>query len=172
MEACSSVACLEKGLKELQPIEKTKSDENQTMKGSRAKRAKTTTRVRSKAQTASTCEIPILSVLSNAPVNGVSTRQVLQEVRSSKWFSELDDDDRRARYPKSKKTIVDSIIKFAKKNLVLKGEIYAVSEDKPLGIWRITQKGLIRSAMEGNNWSPRYTIHEDAILIEEEGKNN
>jgi len=95
-------------------------------------------RVRTKAPAASNPELPILLTLSKCPTEGVRARDVLQEVRSAKWFGMLNNDDRRARYPESRKKIVDTVIKFAKKNLVIKGEMYPVGEGTPVGIWRIT----------------------------------
>jgi len=129
------------------------------------------TRVKSKAPTASSCEIPILSILFREQINGVRTRQVLEEVRSAKWFGKLNDDDRKARYPESKKKIVDSVIKFAKKNLVIKGHVFPPGNDSPLGTWKITREGSGRFEMDGNSWSPKYSIHNDAVIIEFE-KNN
>ncbi len=143
---------------------KTTSDH--TTKRKRIGATKIIVKVRATSPAATSPEIPILRVLAKNSQNGVRTRDALREVSGGVWYPKLNDDDRRARYSASRKKIVDSVIKFAKKNLVLKGEIYAVDEDQPAVIWRITRKGLLRSAMEGNNWSPRYVIHEDAIVIE------
>ena len=47
-------------------------------------------------------------------------------------------------YPESKKKIVETIIKFSRKNLVGKGEIHPVSEEN-FGTWRATSKGIERA---------------------------
>jgi len=132
------------------------------------KRTRVVTRVRSKAPASTSPEIPILYTLLGTPETWALARDVLKEVGSAKWFSELDDDDRKARYPKSKKKIVDSVIKFAKKNLVLKGQVFPPGKDAPLGTWKITRKGSERAAMYGSSWSPKYSVHDDAIIIENE----
>jgi len=136
--------------------------------GSR-KRRKVITRLRSKAPAAASPEIPILCVLSRAPNTGVSTGQVLQELQSAKWFGELDEDDRQARYETSKRKIVSTVIKYAKKTLAMKGEVFQVGEAGPLGVWKITAKGLERATMLQAGWKPRYSFH-NAIKIEEEKK--
>jgi len=95
------------------------------------------------------------------------TRTVLQEVKSAKWFK-LSDDDLKARYPKSRRKIVDSVIKYGRKNLVLKGQILPVGEGVAIGTWKATRIGLTRYSLEGQEWKPRYSTH-DAIIIEEKG---
>jgi len=110
-----------------------------------------------------------LRVLSRAPDSGVGTNEVLQEVRSAKWFSELNDKDREARYPASGKKIVDSVIKFSRKNLGMKGGIYPAGEGTPIGIWRITPRGMDMAAIREVCWKPRYSTH-DAVIIEEKKK--
>ena len=123
-------------------------------------------RVRTKAPTASSPEIPILSVLAKSIDDGVPTRIVIKEVLGC--FDRLTDDDRKARYPGSKKKIVETVVKFARKNLVMKDEVFQAGEGgKPIGIWMITPKGVERAASLGANWKPRYAVH-DAIIIEEE----
>jgi len=54
-----------------------------------------------------------------------------------------------------KKKIVDSVIKFAKKNLVMKGQVFPPGKDPPFGTWKITRKGCERAAMYRNSWSPK-----------------
>jgi len=133
-------------------------------------KTKVIVRISAKAPAASSPEIPILCVLSKAPESGLTTKFVLQEVKSKKWFSRLDDDDCSARYPGSKKKIVDSVIKFARKNLVIKGDIYPAGEGgKPIGVWRITPKGADKAELLRALWTPRYAVH-DALIIEEERK--
>ncbi len=94
------------------------------------------------------------------------TRSVIQEVRNGKWFK-LSYDDLRGRYPGSKKKIVDSVVKFARKNLVMKGEVFPVGEGNPIGIWKITAKGADMAQIRSAFWKPRYSTH-DALVIEEE----
>ncbi|HXQ91792.1 MAG TPA: winged helix-turn-helix domain-containing protein [Nitrososphaerales archaeon] len=154
-------------MKELQVAEKT--GKNRTSTSTQPKKTKIINPVRSRAPTASACEIPILRVISRAPDKGVSTKEVLEEVRSAKWFRELNDDDRRARYPASGKKIVDSVIKFARKNLVMRGEIYPAGEGMPIGVWRITPRGVDMAAIQEVHWKPRYSTH-DAVIIEEKKK--
>jgi len=169
MEFSSSVACLEKGMKELHPIEKRSLlNKRLTSKVNPKKRTRVVTRVRSKAPTSTSPEIPILYTLLGPQEGKALTKDVLKELGSAKWFSELDDDDRKARYPESKKKIVDSVIKFAKKNLVLKGQVFPPGKDAPFGTWKITRKGCERAAMYRSSWSPKYSVHNDAIIIEYE----
>ena len=93
------------------------------------------------------------------------TKIVLQEVRGAKWF-QLSEDDLDARYPLSRKEITNSVIKFGRKNLTIKGEIFPAGEGAPIGVWRITIKGIERALKERELWRPRYTNRE-AVLIEE-----
>ena len=71
---------------------------------------------------------------------GQHTKVVLEEVEN-KWFRELTEIDLKAVYPESKKKIVETIIKFSRKNLVVEGEIHPVSEEN-FGTWRATAKGI------------------------------
>jgi len=152
-------------MKELQLDEPIKGDENQrSPKNKKTRPVKVITRITARSPTSSVCEIPILSLLFRAQEAGMSTRTVLQEVRSAKWFK-LTDDDLKARYPKSRRKIVDSVIKYGRKNLVLKGQILPV-ESVAIGTWKATRIGLARYAMEWKEWKPRYSTH-DAIIIEE-----
>jgi len=154
-------------MKELELVEGTRIQDNENMESQRLRRTRGTkviTRIKARAPTSSACEIPILSVLFRAQEAGMPTRTVLQEVRSAKWFK-LTDDDLKARYPKSRRKIVDSVIKYGRKNLVLKGQILPV-ESVAIGTWKATRIGLARYAMEWKEWKPRYSTH-DAIIIEE-----
>jgi len=146
-------------------VEKIVIQEDENLKPSNRRRAKVIIRVNARAPACSACELPILSVLSRAPETGTKTRAVLKEV-STMWFSLLNDDDRNARYPSSKRKIVESVVKYARKNLVIKGEIFPAGEDKPAGIWRATRRGLERALKERGGWSPRYSNH-DAVIIDE-----
>ncbi|MFI5421812.1 MAG: hypothetical protein ACHQ1H_12655, partial [Nitrososphaerales archaeon] len=80
---------------------------------------------------------------------GLQTNVVLKEV-ASKWFKELSLEDLMAVYPESKKKIVETIIKFSRKNLVVKGEIHPVSEEN-FGTWKATSKGIERTLKEGGS---------------------
>jgi hypothetical protein len=93
----------------------------------------------------------ILCVLGRAPTLGLEAKVVLKEVES-KWFSELTETDLKALYLLSRKKIVQSIIKFSKKNLIVRGEIYPVSEEN-FGTWKATPKGLERAIKEQGNGS-------------------
>ncbi len=70
-------------------------------------------------------EIPILCVLAKSPKLGLECRFVREELKR-KFYPTLTLEDLQARYQKSGKKIVDSIIKFAKKHLVIRGEVYAL----------------------------------------------
>ena len=98
------------------------------------------------------------------------TKDAIREVRSAKWFGNLSEDDLKARYPViRKRLIVDSVIKFARKNLVIKSEVLGVGDGIPLGTWKITEKGLARARDEIGGWTARYRHHE-AVIIEYEEK--
>ncbi len=144
--------------------ERTESQSQMSVKSDKAKRStKITVQIRAKAPASSSCQIPILSVLSKAPVNGMLARDVLKQVKG--LFGDLEEDDLAARYPSSKKKITDTVIKFCKKNLAMKNQIYQTGhEGIPIGIWKITRIGQARAAMEIGGWKPRYTRH-DAILV-------
>jgi len=152
-------------MKELQLVDTT--SKNTSTKSGRTKSRRVIVRVRTRAPAASSPEIPILSVLLKSPDNGMSTRTVIKEV--TRRFDRLSEDDRRACYPESRKKIVDSVIKFARKNLVMKEEIFPAGEKNPIGVWKITPKGAEKVIALEESWRPRYSVH-DAIIIEEEKK--
>ena len=131
------------------------------------KRKKNYIPAKTRAPASTSPEVAILSILSKAPTDGVRTRAVLKEVKT-KWFSELTPTDNNAIYPESKKKIVDSVIKFAKKHLIIKGQVFPPSVENPVGIWRITSTGIERALKEAGNWRPKYT--EARSLIEDEGE--
>jgi hypothetical protein len=122
-------------------------------------------RVTVKAPVCTACELPILTVLRESPDSGIEAKAVIREV--IKWFDRLDEQDVNARYEKSRKKITQSIIKYAKKNLALKAQIYQAGEGKPIGIWRITEKGSQRVAKDKDAWMPKYHTH-DAVIEEME----
>jgi hypothetical protein len=114
----------------------------------------------------SSCSIPILSVLAREPNKGMRAKNVIREVKG--WFSDLGVSDVEARYPKSKKRITETVIKFCKKNLTLKNKIYRAGIEVgcvPLGLWKITPEGMKNLEKEKAAWKPKYSIHKDAILI-------
>ena len=111
----------------------------------------------------SNCEIPILCTIATS-ISGLRTKLVLEEVEN-KWFKELTPIDISAIYPKSRRKIVDSTIKYSKKTLVGKGQIYPANEGN-LGIWKPTQAGIDRATKEGGAWTARYTMK--SSLIEDE----
>lgn len=90
---------------------------------------------------------------------------VLREV--VKWFPELTEEDKNARYPESKKKIVPSVVKWSKKNLILRGEIFPPRVANEPGVWELTQKGLARAKNEAAGWNARYTLHTDAVIVDE-----
>jgi len=117
-----------------------------------------------KAPSRNNAEVPILSILAAAPGNEMKTKLVLQELRT-KWFSELNENDSGAVYEKSRKNLFDSIVKYSKKQLVLKGQIFPIGENCEFGKWKITELGLERARSELNSWNPRYT-QRSAILLD------
>jgi len=119
-----------------------------------------------KAPIHGSCEIPILSVLAKSPNLGLPTKIVLKEVES-KWFEELTTTDLGAVYPQSRRKVVDTIIKFSRKNLVEKGQIHPASGGK-FGIWIATQAGIDRAVKAGGSWIPKYARIFSMIETEEE----
>jgi hypothetical protein len=99
-------------------------------------------------------EIPILCVLSRSPKLGLECRFVREELKR-KYYPALRPEDLEARYKESGKKIVDSVVKFAKKHLVLRGEVYEVGRTCKRGIWRITPIGLERMLKEESTWVPK-----------------
>ena len=113
-------------------------------------------------------EIPILCILAKSPTLGQHTKVVLKEVES-KWFKELTELDLKTVYSESKKKIVETIIKFSRKNLVVKGEIYPVSEEN-FGTWRATARGIERALKEGGSWTPKYVDIDSMIEAKDDGE--
>lgn len=130
-------------------------------------------KVTAKAPTSSSCELPILKILSSAKDHQLSAREVIVEILSNgDWFDDLTEDDLQARYPNSRRKIVETRIKFARKNLTLKNQLYPCDEtrDHPLGIWQIADDGLDRLKKNGDEeWKPKYSVLEDAIILLEIG---
>jgi hypothetical protein len=111
-------------------------------------------------------EVPILAILARSPETGTRTRIVLQEVERL-WFRALDADDLKAVYPGSKKRVVQTVVKYARKHLIGKGEIFPPSEENPVGYWRATEKGILRAINEQGSWMPSYADVASMIEAEE-----
>jgi hypothetical protein len=94
------------------------------------------------------------------------TAEVLREVKE-KWFPALDADDLRAVYPESKKKVVDTVVKFARKHLVAKGQIYPVGSENPVGTWKATSSGIERAFKDQEGWHARYVEVHSLIEAEE-----
>jgi hypothetical protein len=100
-------------------------------------------------------EIPILCTLASAHEKGMETKLVLRKIRR-KFYPELSKVDVEAVYPSGKK-VFETVVKFAKKHLVEKGEIYPVgSNGLQIGIWKPTPKGCERAFLEGERWHPEF----------------
>ena len=84
----------------------------------RVRKKKIVISARIKTPSRNSSEMPILLALSRASDYSLKTKVVLQHVR--KCFDELDEDDLRASYPKSRQNVVNTIIKFSRKQLVSK----------------------------------------------------
>jgi hypothetical protein len=93
---------------------------------------------------------------------------VLKEVES-KWFKELTVADLKAVYPESRKKIVETIIKFSRKNLFAKGQIHPLREEN-FGTWKATSKGIERALNEGGDWVPKYVDVHSLVKAEENGE--
>jgi len=118
-----------------------------------------------KAPARNNAELPILAILARAPEKEVKTKLVLKELRTAKWFADLKEDDLAAVYEKSQKNLFDSIVKYSKKQLVLKGQVYPIGENCEFGKWKIAELGLERVRCEGAYWNPSYT-RRTAIMLE------
>ena len=112
-------------------------------------------------------EIAILSILSRSPASGIPTAAVLSEVKA-KWFPALDADDISAVYLASHKRVVDTVVKFAKKHLVAKAQVYAHGANAPVGIWRATSTGIERAFKEQEGWVAGYVEVHSLIEAEPE----
>jgi len=95
------------------------------------------------------------------------TRDVLKELRNGIWFDALQEQDLRALCPASKKNLFDTVSKYARKEMVLRGQIFPVGESE-LGWWRMTEAGSARAQGEGLSWAPKYTTHSALLEIESE----
>ncbi|MFI5420241.1 MAG: hypothetical protein ACHQ1H_04680 [Nitrososphaerales archaeon] len=123
-------------------------------------------RIKTTAPTSASCELPILAVLSRSAEKGMRALIVVREVASSVWFPELTEDDREACYNRSRKKIVSSVIRWARQNLVMKGELYLPGDGEcKAGVWKATAKGLARAKDHGGDWAARYKAHDGIIII-------
>jgi hypothetical protein len=64
---------------------------------------------------------------------------------------------------------VETIIKFSRKNLVVRGEVHPVSEEN-FGTWRVTSKGIERALKEGGSWVPKYVEVNSMIETKDAGE--
>ncbi len=85
-----------------------------------------------------------------------------------KYYPKLSSEDLEARYQNSGKKVTDSIIKFAKKHLVLKGEIQPIGLDCEMGKWKITPLGLERTLKEDGVWTPKYSEYLAYVPIDDD----
>ena len=110
-------------------------------------------------------QIPILLVLSGAKDGEMRTSDVLRELRNSEWYGEsLRSLDFRGVYPHSHKSIFDTTIKFARKDLTLKRQLFPIGEECKQGWWKLTPLGRERAVCDGQSWAPKFTIR--AALVE------
>jgi hypothetical protein len=111
-------------------------------------------------------EVAILTILGRSSnTTGVRTSAVLKELKEN-FFKELSPVDLGARYPRSRKGVVDTSLKFGRKNLVQRGEVFPVGNSgSPVGIWRICEKGKRRLEKEMGAWAPKY-VHHSNLLVE------
>ncbi len=154
-------------------INKKNKTKNRKLAGdSRKKRTTIERNISARAPTTASCEIPILHILLVAQVHQLPAKDVIKKIaESGKWFEELTEDDLLARYPGSKRKIVETVIKYARKNLVLKGQSFpAIGDDdtinhRPAGVWEMTPKGFERLRKDQESWKPKYSIHKDSVII-------
>ena len=99
-------------------------------------------------------EIPILEVLLESPDGACRTKDALRKVKKRYNFSER---DLAGRYAISQQRVIDTIIKFGRKNLVEKREVYPSGGNCLVGVWKITPKGAERVLRERASWTPKYT---------------
>jgi hypothetical protein len=109
-------------------------------------------------------QIPILILLSRSPGSEMKTKEVLQDLRNGPWFDRLNSLDKAGIYELSRKNVFDSVVKFSRKALVFKKELFPV-EVSGIGIWKATVAGVERSSHEGPTWKATYSLRE--ALIEE-----
>jgi len=86
----------------------------------------------------------------------MKTKFVLKKIRRE-YYPELSRMDIEAVYAESRKKVFESIVKFAKKHLVEKREIYLAGSDGiEIGIWKPTPKGCERAFLYGERWQPEF----------------
>jgi len=66
------------------------------------------------------------------------------------------------------KKVTDSILKFSKKHLVLKGQIYSIGPCCEKGTWKITPLGVERMLKEGSAWTPQSSEYLAYVPIEDD----
>ncbi len=93
------------------------------------------------------------------------TSDVLRELRGSTWYGEaLKSQDFRGVYPHSRKSIFDTTIKFARKDLILKRQLFPIGGECQQGWWKLAPLGRDRAIRDGQSWTPKFTTR--AALIE------
>jgi len=128
--------------------------------------------ITSKAPTSASCEIPIIvALLERGSGFRLPAKKVIEELTTTsreRWFPELNEDDLQARHPNSKRKIVEIAIRFARKNLELREELYPPSDKHPAGTWEVAMKGKMRLGgwrVRGEgSWRAKYSVHTDAII--------
>ena len=128
--------------------------------------------ITSSAPTSTSCEIPILvTLLEGRSGFRLSAKKVIEELTITsrqRWFPELNEEDLQARHSSSKRKIVEIAIRFARKNLELKEELYPLSDKHPAGLWEVSMKGKMSLSVWANRghdqWRANYSIHEDALV--------
>jgi len=128
--------------------------------------------IASRAPTSTSCEIPILAtLLEKGSGFRLPARKVIEELTTTsrqRWFPELSEEDLQAGHSSSKRKIVEIAIRFARKNLELKEELYRPSDKHPAGVWGLAMKGKMRLGAWANRgqdqWKANYSIHEDALM--------
>jgi len=105
--------------------------------------------IASKAPTSTSCEIPILvTLLEKGSGFRLSAKKVIEELTTTsrqRWFPELSEEDLQARHSSSKRKIVEIAIRFARKNLELREELYPPSDKHPAGVWEVAMHRELNS---------------------------
>jgi len=118
-------------MKELQ-VESEWIQRNENQKSPKRRRTRPIREIRElrvRAPSCACCELPILSTLfSTAPDSGLPTKEVIRKVITN-WFSDLSEDDCQAKYPGSRKKIIQTIVKICK-------EKSSAEKSGPLGAHR------------------------------------
>jgi len=150
------------GNSRIQEIELRTTTDNLSVSGlvrTRKKRKSIERRVVAMLPARSSAEIPILLLLASSPSGEMTTKSVLHELRKGKWFGKLRAEDKEVVYEKSRKNALDTILKFSKKSLVIKKQVFPVGSASEVGVWKITESGIDRVRKEGASWRATYSEH-------------